>query len=91
MNEKKKHYTIETLPPLFDESVLAEALGKSTKWAQQARLRGTGPKFKKLDGSIRYTREDVHVWITESTRQSTSDTPALGNAGRSIVRGRERL
>ena len=73
MNEKKKHYTIETLPPLFDQKVLAEVLGKSTKWCEQARLRGTGPKFKKLDGSVRYTRDDVLVWIAESTRESTSE------------------
>ena len=72
----EKHFNIENLPPLFDESVLAEAIGKSTKWAQQARLRGTGPKFKKLDGSVRYTRDDVREWIKESTRQSTSETCA---------------
>jgi len=65
--------TIDNLPPLFDEKVLAEAVGKSKKWCQQARLRGTGPKFKKLDGSIRYTREDTLTWIEECTRQSTSE------------------
>ena len=70
----KQHYTIENLPPLFGEVVLAEALDKSTKWAQQARLRGTGPKFKKLDGSIRYSREDVLQWIADSTRNSTSES-----------------
>jgi len=68
-----KAITIDNLPPLFDENVLAGALGKSKKWCQQSRLRGTGPKFKKLDGSIRYTREDTLQWIEKCTRQSTSE------------------
>jgi len=70
-------HTIDNLPPLFDEKVLAEALDKSKKWCQQARLRGSGPKFKKLDGSIRYTREDTLQWIQESTRRSTSEGKEL--------------
>ena len=70
---KQQAITIDNLPPLFDENILAEVLIKSKKWCQQARLRGTGPKFKKLDGSVRYSREDVLQWIEESTRQSTSE------------------
>ena len=66
-------FTIDNLPPLFDEKVLAEALGKSKKWCQQARLRGTGPKFLKLDGSVRYTRRHTLQYIEECTRQSTSE------------------
>jgi len=68
-----KAITIDNLPPLFNEKVLAEAVGKSQKWCQQSRLRGTGPKFKKLDGSVRYSREDVLQWIKNSTRQSTTE------------------
>ena len=70
---KEQAITIDDLPPLFDQTVLATALDKSTKWCEQARLRGTGPKFKKLDGSVRYTREDTLQWIKECTRQSTSE------------------
>ena len=70
---KQQAITIDNLPPLFNEKILAQALGKSKKWCQHARLRGTGPKFKKLDGSVRYTREDTLKWIEECTRQSTSE------------------
>ena len=70
---------LDNLPPIFDEKVMSKAVGKSVKWAQQARIRGTGPKFKKLDGSIRYTREDTLQWIKDSTRQSTSQ-----NQGRAL-------
>ncbi len=77
MDNRAQGVTIETLPPMFDEKILAEALGKSEKWCQQARLRGSGPKFKKLDGSVRYTREDTLQWIKESTRQSTSERSGI--------------
>ena len=77
MENKNQKVTIENLPPLFDEKILAQALGKSEKWCQQARLRGSGPKYKKLDGSVRYTRGDTLIWIEESTRQSTSERSGI--------------
>ena len=73
MESENQKITIENLPPLFDEKILAQAVKKSVKWCQQARLRGSGPKYLKLDGSVRYTRKDTLQWLEESTRQSTSE------------------
>jgi predicted DNA-binding transcriptional regulator AlpA len=52
---------------LLDEHDVAELLGLSSKWVQQARHKGIGPRFIKLGSAInapvRYSREDVLIWI----------------------------
>ena len=71
-NPKREPYTLENLPPLFGQDVLAEALGKTESWCEKARWKGTGPKFKKLDGSVRYSRNDVLDWVNGNTYESTT-------------------
>ena len=69
--------TIETLPPLFDEKVLAQALGVSLPWCRLARMQGRGPQFKKIGGVVRYTRRDVLEWIENQTCQNTAEGKGL--------------
>ena len=65
VNESQE-ITIENLPPLFDQLILARALGKSKFWCERSRWAGEGPAYVKLGGSIRYRREDVLKWIEEN-------------------------
>ena len=65
-------------PPdqLITTPVLCEWLGVSLQWAEIARLKGTGPPFKKLGHSrVRYKRSDVLAWLEERTYLRTADYP----------------
>ncbi len=70
-NDKKQEVTIETFPPLFDTKTLTTALGLTQAWAEHARWKGTGPKFIRVGGAVRYRREDVLEWLDSETRSST--------------------
>lgn len=63
--------TIETLPPLFDTKTLTTVLGLTPAWAEHDRWKGTGPKFIRVSGPVRYRREDVLKWLEKGTRSST--------------------
>ena len=65
--------TTLTVPRLLKESEMCGLVQKSEKWAQAARLHGTGPRFVKLGRSVRYRAADVLEWIEQNIRTSTSD------------------
>jgi len=77
MTERNNLVNIESMPPLFDEKVLAQVLGVSLPWCRLARMQGRGPRFKKFGGSVRYTRDDVLSWIEEQTCQNTAEGKGL--------------
>ena len=68
----REPFTLDNCPPLFGEDVLAEILGMSVAWVQKSRYQGTGPKFKKLNGAVKYTREDARAYVAANTYISTS-------------------
>lgn len=47
----------------FTDVETARMLGISTATARRWRLRGTGPKFRKFGGAVRYFREDIEAFI----------------------------
>lgn len=52
------------IKPLLNEKELAATLGLSVATIQKWRIRGAGPKFKKLGVSVRYDPDDVQAWLT---------------------------
>jgi predicted DNA-binding transcriptional regulator AlpA len=58
-------------PILLTERQAAEFLTIRVKTLQAWRVRGRGPKFIKLGGSVRYRREDLEQFLDEHTRVHT--------------------
>lgn len=55
----------------YTEEPIAEFLNISVKTLRAMRLRGDGPPFYKLGGSVRYRLSDIEQWIEERRRTST--------------------
>lgn len=59
---------------LLSSTELAEYLGISERTVRTMREDGTGPRFIRLRGKIRYAPWDVRKWIDQnSTATSTKD------------------
>ena len=76
--EERNFYDLDNCPPLFGQDILAEILGCTEAWCEKARFQGTGPRYRKLNGLVRYTRGDTRQYINENAYQSTSQPePAI--------------
>jgi predicted DNA-binding transcriptional regulator AlpA len=58
-----------TLPKLMNQRTLANYIGKSVAWCENARWQGKGPKFLKLGRNVRYRATDVEDWLRANERQ----------------------
>ncbi len=58
-----EEFSIDNLPPLFDQRVLAQVLVKSKAWCERSRWDNSGPPFYKVGAQVRYKREDVLDWL----------------------------
>ena len=58
---------------LWTEDEAAAFLHLSQRTLQAWRVRGCGPKFRKLGRSVRYRLEDVQAFVNENVHQSTSE------------------
>ncbi len=66
----------EKAQALWDEIQTAERLNlKSPRALQNWRCKGYGPPFLKIGRLVRYRPEDIEDWLTQQTRQSTSEAP----------------
>ena len=68
-----------TTPPLMRHLRTPEAaryLGVSTSFLNHARLRGTGPAYRKLSAKVVcYSLADLQAWAESKTKRSTSGAP----------------
>lgn len=62
----------QTLRHLTDVEVAAE-LGVSVRTVRGWRMRGGGPKYRRIGRSVRYPVSELERWLEERTRESTSD------------------
>ena len=60
-------------PILLNTEEAAAWLGLSPRTLQCYRIRGEGPRFKKIGRWVRYAESDLEAWLAECTRVSTSD------------------
>ena len=59
---------------LLTESEAAEFLRLKPKTLARWRWAGTGPRFLKVGGAVRYTAADLEKFLEEAVRMSTSDS-----------------
>ena len=62
-----------TYAELINEEHASTILKVSPRTLQAWRVRGCGPKFRKLGRSVRYRVEDVQAYVNENVHQSTSE------------------
>lgn len=59
--------------PLLTTAEAAAHLRLSPRTLQAWRLRGGGPRYRKLGDRVLYTAHDLDVWVEAQGRVSTSD------------------
>lgn len=52
----------------FSQQTLATALDRAESWFEHARVKGTGPAFRKIGGRILYCKADVLAWLESHKR-----------------------
>ncbi len=63
------------IDPLLTTKEVARILGKSSVTLEGWRVRGNGPPFIRVGGSIRYAESDLAAYIAENRTASTSAPP----------------
>ena len=61
---------------LLTQDEVAEYLKLSVRTVERLRVSGTGPKFLRILGSIRYRPSDVEAWQASRVVGSTTETAA---------------
>ena len=61
-------------PKLINTKEAAAILGVKKNTMEGWRLRGEGPRFRKIGSLVKYTENDINAYIDAQTRQSTSQT-----------------
>lgn len=72
-------------PKLMSEKDVADFLGMSIQWVQQARHKGIGPTFVKLgsgtNSPVRYLLDDVLKWCQLHKKEATYRDFCCGEDG----------
>lgn len=58
---------------LLTTAEAAELLRVSTSFLMKARLRGDGPRYRKVGRAVRYLESDVVDWLKARARTSTAE------------------
>jgi hypothetical protein len=66
-------------PTVLDTRAAADFLGISPRTLEGLRVRGGGPRFAKIGGSVRYRIASLEAYLRQQERASTSD-PGQGAA-----------
>lgn len=61
------------VPQLCSCSETAKLLGVSLSWLAKSRMRGDGPRYRKIGRSVRYVLADLHEYLKARCRNSTSE------------------
>ena len=62
-----------SISPLLRTEQAAELLRVSNSFLMKARLRGDGPRYRKVGRSVRYSKSDLMDWLRSRSRTSTSE------------------
>jgi len=60
--------------PLLDTKRAAHYLSVEARTLVEWRARGGGPRFTKMNRTVRYRKSDLDQFVEERVRSSTSDT-----------------
>ncbi len=72
-NEKAELQSARDYEHLLTSEEAADLLRLSTSWLAKARMRGDGPPFVKLRGSVLYLESTLVRWMKAQQRLSISD------------------
>ena len=67
------HTTTDT--ELLTPKEAAGFLRLSASFLAKARMRGDGPRYRKLSRSVRYLRADLLLWLKACAKTSTAEWP----------------
>ena len=73
MSNKSAADTDTGFERLLTPKEAAQFLRLSLSWLAKARMRGDGPPYVKLGGSVRYRESDLVQWLKSRARLSTSE------------------
>jgi hypothetical protein len=59
--------------PLLTAKDAARLLSLSTSWLAKSRLRGDGPRYRKVGRAVRYAPSDLREYLKARGRSSTSE------------------
>jgi predicted DNA-binding transcriptional regulator AlpA len=63
---------IAWLRELLDQAQMRDEYGPSIPTQERWRQQGTGPKYIKLGGRVRYRRSDIEEWLDSRTVDTTA-------------------
>jgi hypothetical protein len=63
----------DALPRMLTTKEAAKFLRVSISFLMKARLRGDGPRYRKLGRAVRYTETDLLSYLKASARTSTAE------------------
>jgi len=69
-------------PTVLDTRAAADFLGVSARTLEGFRVRGGGPRFAKIGGSVRYRIASLEEYLRQQERASTSDPGQRDSAPR---------
>jgi hypothetical protein len=73
MSEKRKNGHAAAEVELLTPKEAAALLKISESFLAKARMRGDGPRYRKLSRSVRYEKTDVVLWLKTRTKTSTAE------------------
>jgi predicted DNA-binding transcriptional regulator AlpA len=56
---------------LLNEHEAAPIAKKSVYWLRSSRVNGTGPRYRKIGGSVFYDKEDILSWLKNHKLQNS--------------------
>ncbi len=65
--------TTTIVPRLLTTQEAAERLRVSVSFLMKARLRGDGPRYRKIGRAVRYSEADLTDWLKARARTSTAE------------------
>ena len=71
--EKGQEWVVKE-QPLLDTKSAAAYLALGARTLVEWRVRGGGPRFTKMNRTVRYRKSDLDQFVEERVRSSTSDT-----------------
>jgi hypothetical protein len=69
-------------PTVLDTRAAADFLGISPRTLEGLRVRGGGPRYVKISGSVRYRLASLEEYLRQQERTSTSDPGPRDSAPR---------
>jgi predicted DNA-binding transcriptional regulator AlpA len=90
MSEKAKGAYPAPELELLTTKEAAALLKLSESFLAKARMRGDGPRYRKLSRAVRYDKSDLLLWLKASAKTSTAECGAVSLGKRNAnIQGKE--